>query len=85
MTNPIETKQQYEGAILQQLVKNAEDLAVIKFQQQENKSKIEKIDLLEQKIDKIYSILNNLKWLLVTIGVGVLINIISPPIVSFFN
>ena len=85
MTNPIETKQQYEGAILQQPVKNAEDLAVIKFQQQENKSKIEKIDLLEQKIDKIYSILNNLKWLLVTIGVGVLINIISPPIVSFFN
>ena len=81
MTNP-ETKQQYEGAILNQLVKNAEKLAVIELEFKQAKPKIEKIDVLEQKIDKIYSALSTLKWISVTIGIGVIINIFSQPILS---
>ena len=88
MTSP-ETKQQYEGAILNQLVKNAEKLAVIelKFRQVEPKiDKIEvleeKIEVVEQKIDKIYSALSTIKWISVTIGIGVIINIFSQPILS---
>ena len=52
MTNPA-TKQQYEGAILQQLVKNAEKLAVIEFEFNQFKPKINKIDNLEQKLNTI--------------------------------
>ena len=81
MTNP-ETRQQYEGAILNQLVKNAEKLAVIESEFNQVKPKIDKIDLLEQKIDKIYAALSTLKWICVTIGIGVVINIFSQPILS---
>ena len=81
MTNP-ETKQQYEGAILNQLVKNAEKLAVIKSEFSQVQPKIEKIEVLEQKIDKIYSALSTLKLISVTIGIGVVINIFSQPILS---
>ena len=95
MTNP-ETKQQYEGAILNQLVKNAEKLAVIelKFKQVEpkiDKIKIleekletveEKLETVEQKIDTIYSALSTLKWISVTIGIGVIINIFSKPVLD---
>lgn len=48
MTNP-ETRQQYEDAILNQLVKNAEKLAVIQSEFCRGEPKIEKIDILEQK------------------------------------
>ena len=117
MTNP-EAKQQYEGAILNQLVKNAEKLAVIEFDLKQVKPKIDKIDVLEnkidvlenkidvlenkvdvlenkidvlenkvdnleEKVDKIYSTLGTLKWISVTIGIGVIINIFSQPIVSW--
>ena len=89
MTNP-EAKQQYEGAILNQLVKNAEKLAVIEFDLNQLKPKIDKIDVLEDKVDnleakvdKIYSTLGTLKWISVTIGIGVIINIFSQPIVSW--
>lgn len=75
MSNP-EVKMQYEGAILQQLIKNAEELAVIK-------PEVAKITTLEQKIDKIYSTLETIKWIVVTIAIGVVINIFSQPIVSF--
>lgn len=85
MNNPTETRSQYESAILQQLIKNAEDLAVIKYRQEEDRAKINKIDSLEQKIDKIYSLLQNAKWLLITIAIGIVINIISPPFITFFN
>lgn len=81
MTNP-ETRQQYEGAILNQLVKNAEKLAVIESEFDRVKPKIEKIEVLEQKIDRIYSALSTLKWISVTIGIGVIINIFSQPILS---
>ena len=63
-----ESKQQYEGAILQQLIKNSERLAVI-----------------ENNISQIKKSQESAKWLLVTIGIGILINIISPPFVTFFN
>lgn len=86
MTNP-EAKQQYEGAILNQLVKNAEKLAVIEFDLNQLKPKIAKIDVLEnkldnleEKVDKIYSTLGTIKWISVTIGIGVIINIFSQPI-----
>lgn len=82
MTNP-ETKQQYEGAILNQLVKNAEKLAVIESEFNQVKPKIQRIEVLEQKIDRIYSTLSTLKWISVTIGIGVIINIFSQPIVSW--
>ena len=89
MTNP-ETKQQYEGAILNQLVKNAEKLAVIVSEFDRVKPKIQKVEVLEQKIgiveqkiDRIYSTLSTLKWISVTIGIGVVINIFSQPIVSW--
>lgn len=89
MTNP-EAKQQYEGAILNQLVKNAEKLAVIDFDLSQLKPKIDKIDtleekedVLEEKVDKIYSTLGTVKWLSITIGVGVIINIFSQPILSW--
>ena len=89
MTNP-ETRQQYEGAILNQLVKNAEKLAVIESEFSQVKPKIQKIEVIEQKletveqkIDRIYSVLSTLKWLSVTIGIGVVINIFSQPILSW--
>ena len=52
MTNPT-SKQQYEGAILQQLVKNAEKLAVIEFDFNQFKPKINKIDGIEQKLNTV--------------------------------
>ena len=67
MTNST-PKESYEAAILQQLIKNSEEIAVIK-----------------QDINQIKDKVNFAQWLLITIAVGVLINIISPPIVSLFN
>ena len=63
-----ESKQQYEGASLQQLIKNSERLAVI-----------------ENNISQIKKSQQTAKWLLFTIAVGILINIISPPFVTLFN
>ena len=36
-------------------------------------------------VDRVKNTVNYAEWLLVTIATGVLINIISQPIVSFFN
>ena len=88
MTNP-EIRTQYEGAILQQLIKNAEELAVIKPKidkidslEQKVDNLEQKVDNLEQKVDKIYSAIGTLKWLSITIGIGIIINIFSQPIVT---
>ena len=81
MTNP-EIRTQYEGAILQQLIKNAEELAVIKLKIDKIDSLEQKVDNLEQKVDKIYSAIGTLKWLSITIGIGIIINIFSQPIVT---
>ena len=117
MTNP-ETKTQYEGAILQQLIKNAEQLAVIipkvekidvleqkvdaleqkidvleqKVDALEQKVDVssqkvdvleQKVDVIGQKIDKVYSGLSTVKWISITIAIGIVINIFSQPIVDF--
>ena len=68
MTTNQEPKQQYEGAILQQLIKNSERLAVI-----------------EKDISDVKKTLETARWLLVTIAVGVLINIFSQPVLSLIN
>ena len=67
MTNA-ESKQQYEGAILQQLIKNSERLAVIEA------------DIAQLKKNN-----ETAKWLLVTIAVGVFINLLSQPVLSLIN
>ncbi len=49
----IETKQQYESAILQQLIENAKKLAGIEFKFTQIEPKINKIDVLEEKVDNL--------------------------------
>ena len=67
MTNA-ESKQQYEGAILNQLIKNSERLAV-----------------MESDIAQLKKNTETAKWLLITISVGVFINLLTQPILSFFS
>ena len=67
MTNA-ESKQQYEGAILQQLIKNSERLAVI-----------------ESDIAQLKKNTETAKWLLITIAVGVFVNLLSQPVLSWLN
>lgn len=67
MTNA-ESKQQYEGAILNQLIKNSERLAVI-----------------ESDIAQLKKNTETAKWLLITIAVGVFINLLSQPVLSLFG
>lgn len=91
MTNA-ESKTQYEGAILQQLIKNAEELAVIKVETVQIKTQVDKIDglgqkvsTLEEKVDYIYS---SLKWIIGLLGailIAVLANLLSQPIVNFLS
>ena len=90
MTNA-ESKQQYEGAILQQLIKNSERLVVIENQ-------LNKIDTLEQKIDalehksnalehKTDYIYRSLKWIIGLLGavlIAVLANLLSQPLLGLF-
>jgi tetrahydromethanopterin S-methyltransferase subunit G len=91
--------QGYESGILQQLVKNSEDIAVIKL-------KVEKIDTIEVRLNSMDSHLDSLqnrlesievigqkivkgigvtKWLLITVGIGIVINILSIPITNYLN
>jgi tetrahydromethanopterin S-methyltransferase subunit G len=91
--------QGYESGILQQLVKNSEDIAVIKL-------KVEKIDTIEVRLNSLDSHLDSLqnrlesievigqkivkgigvtKWLLITVGIGIVINILSIPITNYLN
>lgn len=99
MDSPTETRSQYESAILQQLIKNAEDLAVIKFRQEENQSKIDKIENIENRLDNIKNDITEIKneiteikkeistakgWL-IAVFIGIIINIISQPILEFLQ
>ena len=92
-----ETKQQYEGAILEQLVKNAERLAVVEQKLtvvveqkltaietdiQELKTDVSDLKTLKTDVAAIHKTLNGAKWLLVTILVGIIINIFSQPVLS---
>lgn len=83
MTNA-ESKQQYEGAILQQLIKNSERLVVV----EQDTSKIkEDLSQLKQdmayvkpKVESIDKTLGVIKWVLVTIALSITANIFSEPI-----
>ena len=80
-----ESQQQYEGAILQQLIKNAEKLAVVELETKAMKPQVAKIDSLEQKIDYIYK---SLKWVFGLLGailVAVIANLLSQPVLSWLN
>ena len=74
-----ETKQQYEGAILNQLVKNAERLAVLEQDVGQLKT-----DMAEIKpvVAEIAATMNWVKWFLGAIAIGILGNIFSQPILS---
>jgi len=87
------TTQQYEGAILNQLIKNAERLAVL--EQNVGQLQIDvtelKTDVAELKTDmvevkafifEIKATMNWVKWFLGAIGIGVLGNLFSQPILS---
>ncbi len=73
----LESKQQYEGAILQQLIKNSERLVIV-----ENDISNLKEDMasIKPKIESIDKTLGVIKWVLVTIGLAIVANIFSQPI-----
>ena len=88
-----ETKQQYEGAILNQLVKNAERLAVLEQDVGQLKTDVTelKTDVAQLKTDmaeikpvvaEIAATMNWVKWFLGAIAIGILGNIFSQPILS---
>ena len=80
-----ESQQQYEGAILQQLIKNAEKLAVVELETRAMKAQVAKIDSSEPKIDYIYK---SLKWVFGLLGailVAVIANLLSQPVLSWLN
>lgn len=58
MTNP-ETKTQYEGAILNQLVRNAEKLAVVETNVTQNTEKLGIVDQRLNKIDQKLDVIEN--------------------------
>ena len=68
METPSQSQQQYEGAMLTQLIKNSERLAVIEA------------DIAQLKKNSEFA-----KWLLITIAVGVFINLLSQPVLSLLN
>ena len=84
-----ETKEQYEGAILNQLIKNSERLAVIGPAVQNNSSKLSSIDERLSSVEKqVKVIYDSIKWLVGLLGailIAVLANLISSPIANLFG
>ena len=76
MTNT-ESKQQYEGAILQQLIKNSERLVVVEQDMSQLK---QDMAYVKPKVDSIDKTLGVIKWVLVTIALSITANIFSEPI-----
>ena len=85
--------QQYEGAILAQLIKNAERLAVVERDIGQLKTDLAtvatdvavlKSDMTELKlrVQNMEASLAWIKWLMGTIALGVLVNIFSQPILT---
>ena len=68
-----ETKEQYEGAILTQLIKNSERLAIVEQNIVNNNTEIKEIKQL----------IKSSKTLLITIFIGIVINIISQFILKY--
>ena len=80
-----ESKQQYEGAILQQLIKNYERLVIVENQVNKIGTLETKVDLLEGKVDYIYK---SLKWIIGLLGailIAVLANLLSQPLLGLFT
>lgn len=72
-----ESKQQYEGAILQQLIKNSERLVVVEQDMSQLK---QDMAYVKPKVDSIDRTLGVIKWVLVTIALSITANIFSEPI-----
>lgn len=75
MTNP-ETKAQYEGAILNQLVKNAEKLLVIEFKFSQIEPKIDNLDRPLGEIEKLLGWLKIIGGGVVAIALSLIANFI---------
>ena len=74
-----ESKQQYEGAILQQLIKNSERLVIV-----EDISQLKQdMAFVKSKVESIDRTLGTVKWILVTIALAIVANIFSQPITSW--
>ena len=88
MTNT-ESKQQYEGAILQQLIKNFEHFAIVEqdiAQLKEDVSQLkENVGYMKPKVESIDNTLNSIKWVLVTIALAMIANVFSQPILAWLN
>ena len=86
MTNA-ESKQQYEGAILQQLIKNSERLVIVEKDISQIKKDVSQLtqdmSYIKPKVESIDKTLGAIKWVLVTIGLAIVANIFSQPIVSW--
>ena len=84
-----ESKQQYEGAILQQLIKNSERLVIVEdiSQLKQDMAQLRlDIELIKPKVESIDRTLGTVKWILVTIALAIVANIFSQPITSWlFN
>lgn len=80
------TEQQYEGAILSQLIKNSERLAVLEqnVTQLGTDVTLLRTDMAEVKplVIKIEATMNWVKWFLGAIAIGILGNVFSQPILS---
>ena len=74
-----ESKQQYEGAILQQLIKNSERLVIVKDISQLKQD----MAFIKLKVESIDRTLETVKWILVTIALAIVANIFSQPITSY--
>ena len=78
-----ESKQQYEGAILQQLIKNSERLVIV---EQDISQLKQDMAVVKPKVENIDNTLGTIKWILVTIALAIVANIFSQPITSWlFN
>lgn len=75
-----ESKQQYEGAILQQLIKNSERLVVVENDIAQLKTDI---SYMKPKVESIDQTLGVIKWILVTISLAIVANIFSQPILDW--
>ena len=82
-----ESKQQYEGAILQQLIKNSERLVIVEQDISQLKQDVSQLRqdmaFVKPKVESIDRTLGTVKWILVTIALAISANIFSQPITSW--
>ena len=81
-----ESKQQYEGAILQQLIKNSERLVIVEdiSQLKQDVTQLRQdMAFVKSKVESIDRTLGTIQWILVTIALAIVANIFSQPITSW--